>query len=600
MRKSNLPNQDIINNLIKLFNKNEFLQVEKEIIHLLSIYPNSDDLFNILGVVYKLTGRNDDSGNCFSKAYKLNPKNINVINNLSLFYHGQGKHKESIILLNDSLKDNRNSFQLYNNLGLAYVGLENYKEGIDHFKIAIKLNNNFFDAHINLGITYKQNKQFNESIQSYNKAISLNNLSAHAFNSRGSVYFILGDYERALDDYETSKSLDSNFSEVYFNLASLFLKKNDIEKAEANIILCLNINPNFPKANLNLGIIYRLRGKNKLALESCKKEILFYEKDHDALFNIAEIYQLSGESELSKEFFYSALKYCPDDNKYNLKLALIEEMDGNFSKAAKLYEKSITEGWEEKSLNCLYSNLVKHGGEREFNNFYIKLNSALESLKGSRIISSICCHDEINFGKNYNYNFCNKPFDFIYKNNILSELKSNKINDLIKVIDDVTMDEINQTLLYNGQQSSGDLFLLKNPVVTQLQEIINRQIINYYEIYKNVSCNFINDWPKKIRIKGWYVSMSNQGFLKRHIHPEGWLSGSLYLQISDELKDNEGNIEFSLHGDNYPINDKAHKPIKRFNVSVGDIILFPSSLFHKTIPFKSEDKRICIAFDLQP
>ena len=600
MENNNLPNQDTINNLIKLFNKNEFLQVEKEIVHLLTIYPNSDVLFNILGVTFKLTGRNDESGNCFSSAYKLNPKNVNVINNLSHFYYGQGKHNDSIILLNDSLKDNPHSFQLYNNLGLAYIGLKQYKEGIDNFKIAINLNNNFFDAHINLSIAYKQNRHFNKSIESYNKAISLNNLSSSAFNGRGSVYFILEDYDKALDDYETSKSLDPNFSEVYFNLASLFLKKNDIDKAEKNIISCLKINPYFPKANLNLGIVYRLIGNNKLALEFCKKEILFNEKDHDAFFNIAEIYQLIGKSKLSKEFFYLALKYCPDDDKYNLKLALIEEMDCNFSKAAKLYEKSNTKGWEEKALNCLYSNLAEHGGKKELDDFYTKLNSALNSLRSSRIISSICCHDEINFGKSYNYNFCNKPFDFIYKNNIKSELKNNEINDLINVIDEVTMDEINQTLLHNGQQSSGDLFLLKNSVIANLQEIIIKQVINYYELYKNDSCNFISEWPKKIRIKGWYVRMLNQGFLKRHIHPEGWLSGSLYLQISNELKDDAGNIEFSLYGDNYPINDKVHKPTKRFNVSVGDIILFPSSLFHKTIPFESKDNRICIAFDLQP
>jgi hypothetical protein len=33
---------------------------------------------------------------------------------------------------------------------------------------------------------------------------------------------------------------------------------------------------------------------------------------------------------------------------------------------------------------------------------------------------------------------------------------------------------------------------------------------------------------------------------------------------------------------------------------VGDIVLFPSSLFHRTIPFESNEQRICIAFDLKP
>jgi hypothetical protein len=33
---------------------------------------------------------------------------------------------------------------------------------------------------------------------------------------------------------------------------------------------------------------------------------------------------------------------------------------------------------------------------------------------------------------------------------------------------------------------------------------------------------------------------------------------------------------------------------------MGDIIFFPSSLHHKTIPFSSDGERIIISFDLKP
>ena len=34
--------------------------------------------------------------------------------------------------------------------------------------------------------------------------------------------------------------------------------------------------------------------------------------------------------------------------------------------------------------------------------------------------------------------------------------------------------------------------------------------------------------------------------------------------------------------------------------SKGDLVLFPSSLFHRTIPFDSKEERLCIAFDIVP
>ena len=32
----------------------------------------------------------------------------------------------------------------------------------------------------------------------------------------------------------------------------------------------------------------------------------------------------------------------------------------------------------------------------------------------------------------------------------------------------------------------------------------------------------------------------------------------------------------------------------------GKVVFFPSSVFHRTIPFKSNEERICIAFDVKP
>ena len=89
----------------------------------------------------------------------------------------------------------------------------------------------------------------------------------------------------------------------------------------------------------------------------------------------------------------------------------------------------------------------------------------------------------------------------------------------------------------------------------------------------------------------------SEGYNTSHIHPAGWLSGVFYLKMPSNIQKNEAGIEFSLHGDNYHIKNK-NIPTKTIVPEVCDIILFPSSLFHKTIPFKSRDERMMIAFDI--
>jgi uncharacterized protein (TIGR02466 family) len=105
--------------------------------------------------------------------------------------------------------------------------------------------------------------------------------------------------------------------------------------------------------------------------------------------------------------------------------------------------------------------------------------------------------------------------------------------------------------------------------------------------------------PEKLALKGWFNRLLSGGYQTDHIHTSGWLSGVLYVQIPENLNHEEGSIEFSLRGYNYPILDKNY-PIKRYYPKNGYLILFPSSLFHRTIPFISDQERICISFELIP
>lgn len=83
----------------------------------------------------------------------------------------------------------------------------------------------------------------------------------------------------------------------------------------------------------------------------------------------------------------------------------------------------------------------------------------------------------------------------------------------------------------------------------------------------------------------------------QHIHPTGWLSGVIYLKVVPSLGKNEGAIEFSLNGKRY---HDVNSHSLTFQPGVGDIVFFPSSLHHRTIPFTTDTDRIIVSFDLIP
>ena len=93
--------------------------------------------------------------------------------------------------------------------------------------------------------------------------------------------------------------------------------------------------------------------------------------------------------------------------------------------------------------------------------------------------------------------------------------------------------------------------------------------------------------------------MQSGGKLGAHIHKEGWLSGSLYFKMPEKRIKDEGNIVFSLNGANYPTDGKKY-PAESRKINKGDLVMFPSSLFHHTVPFESQEERVSFAFDVIP
>ena len=121
--------------------------------------------------------------------------------------------------------------------------------------------------------------------------------------------------------------------------------------------------------------------------------------------------------------------------------------------------------------------------------------------------------------------------------------------------------------------------------------------MKYYQIHKRKKITFIQNWPNKFKFQSWSNRLTKQGHNITHMHPGGWISAVFYLKIPKDIKNNEAGIEFSLHGDNYYV-VKKDIPTKVLHPVEGNIILFPSSLFHKTIPFESDEERVGIAMDL--
>jgi uncharacterized protein (TIGR02466 family) len=106
--------------------------------------------------------------------------------------------------------------------------------------------------------------------------------------------------------------------------------------------------------------------------------------------------------------------------------------------------------------------------------------------------------------------------------------------------------------------------------------------------------------PSQYRLHMWTTILDAGGHQDAHIHSSGWLSGVYYVELPRTLglteQDNAGWIEFGRAPKEIPL--RRTPPVKSVQPHTGLLVLFPSYVFHRTIPFPEGGQRISISFDI--
>ena len=170
-------------------------------------------------------------------------------------------------------------------------------------------------------------------------------------------------------------------------------------------------------------------------------------------------------------------------------------------------------------------------------------------------------------------------------------------NSLDAYLDDLaqTLDRIHGPLthpvdqsLRHGSQTSRNLLDYPDAAIRALFAAIDKPIAAHIAA--------IGEGAQPFAVaSGWSVRLNSSGFHLNHTHPEGWLSSAFYVRLPNGTKDREGWIKFGEPG---PVTAPP-LPAEHFvQPQPGLLVLFPSYMWHGTVPFSSDDTRLTCAFDI--
>ena len=292
--------------------------------------------------------------------------------------------------------------------------------------------------------------------------------------------------------------------------------------------------------------------------------------------------------------YLEALKLDPRNTQVNFNIGVMYYHADRFEEAIKHLEAVGSKKAKMYILRCLYlmddrtsfCDLLEHFvSEREIN----------------AMVGSLVSRSEIRYGLNVKNLFCKKPLNYLQTVDLTTQYDFQNLftkpMETLLVQNRVPMRR--QSLLSNGVQTAGNLFELGATPTAEIEKIIRVEIDNYLTKFRDSGEGFLKNWPSEYSLSGWLVSLRSGGELAPHIHEEGWLSGTIYINVPSDLEDDSGSLVVTMEEDKY-LSAQSTGYKKVVEISTGTLVLFPASLLHYTIPFESKEQRIVLAFDVIP
>ena len=219
------PSQDQLNRLLEHYQAGRLAEAEARARSFTQEFPRHPFAWKVLAVVFKETGRLNESLLLMQRAAELSPQDAETHSNLGAALKELGK-------------------------------LDDAEASLIH---AIALQPDYASAHYNLGNTLKELGRFDEAEASFRQAIVLKSDLAEAHYNLGQTLKDLGRLDEAETAYKDAIGLKPDLAEAHYSLGNTLKKLDRLSEAEASYRQAVLLKP---EAGHAVHMLCALTGEN--------------------------------------------------------------------------------------------------------------------------------------------------------------------------------------------------------------------------------------------------------------------------------------------------------------------------------------------------
>jgi len=603
----------------------------------IELQPENHEAHNNLGIALQSHGELDAAIECYQQAFTINPNYAEAYNNLGTSLRKKGELKAAVKNFKKAIEIKPEVAEFHNNIGGVLEEMGDLQAAMNSYRRIIEISPASAEPYFKIGNVHKKAGNSDAAVDSYKEALEINPFLAHAHNNLGTTLAENGDLQEAIDSYRQALKADPDYAEAHNNLGNALLSSGDLELAIVSLNKAIEIQPRYGQAYFNLGLVQRKGGSLKAAIGSFKRAVEFDPFNAEIHNYLGMALDEIGQLDAALDSYTSAIKINPEFAEAYNNMGVILDSKGDRSQAADKYRMAIdlipefvtahfNQGANYQAVGKYEDSVVSFDnaikchtpGSYDLERIYAFLLRSLYLLGnmtrfhdtlgyvdrlgwGNAIIGSLASRASLKFETNLENPFCNDPISFVMEKSLSDSCDFEKVfvANVKAILDAETTTFKNQSLLQNSVQTAGNFFASESELSEELRNIIILEIEKYREHFHNSTEGIIRNWPADFELNGWIVSMSSGGAIRPHIHENGWISGSVYINVPKLGQTDSGSLVVAVE-DNHDVEAGTKSCRKVIAVKTGSLCLFPASLYHHTIPFESDEPRIVLAFDVVP
>ncbi|MGN6148129.1 MAG: tetratricopeptide repeat protein [Rhizomicrobium sp.] len=602
--------QVLLQRALNHIQNNQELEAEAALSALLKGRPSDANALQLLGVLRRAQNRWEEAETLYRQALAIDPTQPHVHQNLGNLLRMMGRNDEALAEHREAIRLKPNYVEAHLNLATGLAERGHLAEAEKSVRRALQIQPNLAIAKLTLGGLLADQGKTKEAEtllrQALAAGVSNPRQIAALEHNLGVTLSRQSRYAEALKLFDSAQAKVPEMSYVDYNRGNALQGLGELDAAVNSYRRAIARNPLDMKAHSDLNsLLYRLDRDDEVlrsydeafalypaagGLPAEKALFLFKREDYDA----------------AREQFEIAATVLPDLAKPHDGLALIHARKGDFEAAIREHEIAVAREPDNGDFWRNFGETLSRAGDAK--TALARLGKALEinpDDQAALAFSSVAMRqlgdsrdEALNDYENFVQVFEIEPPEG-YSD---IEVFNRDLNRFLDPLHGDKREAIDQSIR-GGTQTIYNLFGRKElDLIERLRVRIDETVAAYIARLKDEA-----DHPllrRRSRDFGYSGSWSSRlrdcGFHGNHFHHKGWISSAYYVEVPDAVKDEQAKEGWLKFGE--PYFDAGIKNAVRRTIQpkVGRLVLFPSYMWHGTVPFHSGQTRTSVAFDVVP